>query len=259
MSRPRVALVTGGSSGIGAAIVTRLSEEGYAVELCARRREPMDELAESLRAAGGDVVATGCDVTDEQAVGDYVREIADRRGRIDVVVNNAGRSGGGHLAELPTGLWDDIVAANLRSVFLVTRAVLATARITSSDQGRILNIASTAGKQGVALATPYCASKHAVIGFTKSLALELKDTGVTVNAVCPGYVDTPLADTVIANYARAWETSEDAVRKRFEAKIPKGRYSKPAEVAAMVSYLLSPQAAIVTGQAMNVCGGLGNY
>ena len=127
------------------------------------------------------------------------------------------------------------------------------------DWGRVVNIASTAGKQGVVLGAPYSASKHGVVGLTKALGNELAKTGVTVNAVCPGYVETPMAQRVRNGYAQAWGVSEEEVLERFQAKIPLGRYSTPEEVAGMVDYLTSDAAASVTSQAINVCGGLGNF
>lgn len=255
----RVALVTGASSGIGAACAARLASDGFALELCARGSERLESVATSLRASGADVMVTSCDVTDESQVAGMVANISERRGRIDVLVNAAGRSGGGSLASMSSATWDEIMTANLTSVFVTTRAVLAGGNIESSAHGRIINIASTAGKQGIALATPYCASKHAVVGFSKSLGLELARSNVTVNAVCPGYVDTPMADEVVANYATAWGVTDTQVREKFEAKIPKGRYGRPDEVAELVAYLAAPQSDIVTAQAINVCGGLGNF
>ncbi len=127
------------------------------------------------------------------------------------------------------------------------------------SRGRIINIASTAGKQGVVLGAPYSASKHGVVGFTKSLGNELAPTGITVNAVCPGYVETPMAERVRQGYAAAWDTTEDEVLTKFQAKIPLGRYSSPEEVAGLVGYLASDTAASITAQALNVCGGLGNF
>jgi ketoreductase len=127
------------------------------------------------------------------------------------------------------------------------------------DWGRIINIASTGGKQGVMFGAPYSASKHGVIGFTKALGLELAKTGVTVNAVCPGYVETPLAERVRQSHAEHFEVTEDEILKRFQAKIPLGRYSTPEEVAGLVGYLVTDTAGSITAQALNVCGGLGNY
>lgn len=149
--------------------------------------------------------------------------------------------------------------ANLNSVFLMTKRVLTLGGMLELESGRVINIASTGGKQGVVLGAPYSASKHGVVGFTKALGLELAKTGITVNAVCPGYVETPMAQRVREHYAQIWhETDEDVLRK-FNAKIPLGRYSTPDEVAAMVEYLVGEDAAPVTAQALNVCGGLGNY
>ncbi|MFE0427448.1 SDR family oxidoreductase, partial [Streptomyces sp. NPDC058953] len=154
---------------------------------------------------------------------------------------------------------DDVLATNLTSVFRMSREVLTTGGMGDGRPGRIVNIASTGGKQGVLLGAPYSASKHAVVGFSKSLGLELAKTGITVNAVCPGYVETPMARSVREGYAGHWEVSVDEVLKRFEAKIPLGRYTTADEVAALVGYLVTPAAASITAQALNVCGGLGNY
>ena len=122
-----------------------------------------------------------------------------------------------------------------------------------------MNIASTAGKQGVVLGAPYSASKHGVVGFTKALGNELATTGITVNAVCPGYVETPMAQRVREHYAELWGTTESEAFNRITARVPINRYVQPKEVAAMVAYLITEDAAAVTAQALNVCGGLGNY
>jgi ketoreductase len=144
-------------------------------------------------------------------------------------------------------------------VFFVTREVLKSG--TMKRGGSIINIASTGGKQGVVHGAPYSASKHGVIGFTKALGLELArdQADITVNAVCPGFVETEMAQQVRNNYAKLWDVTPDEVKRRIEARVPIGRYIEPDEVAAMVSYLASDHARGVTAQAMNVCGGLGNY
>jgi ketoreductase len=188
-----------------------------------------------------------------------VRAAVDAFGPISVLVNNAGRSGGGPTAAISDELWYDVIDTNLNSVFLLTREVLNNGGLAGARGGRIINIASTAGKQGVLLGAPYSASKHGVVGFTKALGKELAPSGVTVNAVCPGYVETPMAERVRQGYASAWGTTEDHVQEQFEAKIPLGRYSTPEEVAGLVGYLTTEHAASITAQALNVCGGLGNF
>ncbi|TNY36151.1 SDR family NAD(P)-dependent oxidoreductase [Thermomonospora catenispora] len=255
----RIALVTGGTSGIGRAIVEDLAGRGLGVFICARNAEAVRETVDKLRADGHDVDGTAADVRKPGDVRRLVGAALKRYGRIDVLVNNAGRNGGGVTAEIPDELWYDVIDTNLNSVFLVTREVLREARPVERGWGRIINIASTGGKQGVVLGAPYSASKHGVVGFTKALGLELAKTGVTVNAVCPGYVETPMAQRVRQGYAAHYETTEEEILRRFEAKIPLGRYSTPEEVAGLVAYLISDAAAPVTAQAINVCGGLGNY
>ena len=256
---PKVALVTGATSGIGLAVAELLARKGNQVYLCARGKDRVAEQVESLRAAGLDVRGSACDVTSRDEVVELVARAREALGPIGVLVNNVGRNGGGVTAEIPDELWYDVIETNLSSVFRVTREVLAHGGMTDLPSGRIVNIASTAGKQGVMLAAPYCASKHGVIGFTKALGFELAKTGITVNAVCPGYVETPMAERVRQGYAAHWQTTEEDVLHRFEAKIPLGRYGTAQEVAGMVGYLVSDQAASVTAQAINVCGGLGNY
>ncbi|CAL9333815.1 3-oxoacyl-ACP reductase FabG [Streptomyces sp. enrichment culture] len=256
---PPVALVTGATSGIGLAVARELGRTGHRVFLCARTGTHVKQTVEDLRAEGLQADGRAADVCDRDAVAELVRAATDTYGPVTVLVNNAGRSGGGVTADLTDELWHDVIDTNLNSVFLVTREVLKNGGLAGATHGRIINIASTAGKQGVLLGAPYSASKHGVVGFTKALGRELAPTGVTVNAVCPGYVETPMATRVRQGYATAWDTTEEAVQQQFEAKIPLGRYSTPQEVAALVAYLASRPAASITAQALNVCGGLGNF
>jgi ketoreductase len=257
----RVALVTGGTSGIGLAVTELLAGDGFAVYLCARRADEVTSVVAALRERGLEVDGAAADVTDRQAVKELVKAAVDRYGPIHTLVNNAGRGGGGITAELADKVWDDVIETNLSSVFRVTREVLSAGGMRTLGAGRIISIASTGGKQGVVLAAPYSASKHGVIGFTKALGLELAQarSGITVNAVCPGYVETPMAVRVRQGYAAHWGVTETDVLQRFQAKIPLGRYSTPEEVAGLVGYLASDTAASITAQALNVCGGLGNY
>ncbi|WP_020141378.1 3-oxoacyl-ACP reductase FabG [Streptomyces sp. 351MFTsu5.1] len=255
----RVALVTGATSGIGLAAARLLAEQGHRVFIGARDADNVTATVKELRNEGLEVDGATVDVRSADDVRAFVRAAVETFGTVDVLVNNAGRSGGGVTADLTDELWDDVLETNLTSVFRLTREVLNAGGMRHKERGRIINIASTAGKQGVVLGAPYSASKHGVVGFTKALGNELAPTGITVNAVCPGYVETPMAQRVRQGYAAAYDTSEEAILEKFQAKIPLGRYSTPEEVAGLVGYLASDTAASITAQALNVCGGLGNF
>lgn len=253
------ALITGGTSGIGLATAELLAGQGFQVFVCSRHAEDVEKVSADLAARGLAVDGMRADVTDPADVAELVQAAVRVHGPIGLLVNNAGRSGGGVTAEVSDDLWDAVIETNLTSVFRVTREVLTRGGMLEAGCGRIVNIASTGGKQGVVFGAPYSAAKHGVVGFTKALGLELAGRGITVNAVCPGYVETPMAQRVRAGYAAHWGVSPDEVQERFEAKIPLGRYTTPQEVAALVAYLAGPAAAAITAQAVNVCGGLGNY
>jgi ketoreductase len=255
----RTAIVTGATSGIGLAVTEMLARQGNRVYICARNADNVALTVKQLRAADFDVDGIACDVRSPEAIRTFVTSAVERFGTIDVLVNNAGRSGGGVTAEIDDELWFDVIDTNLNSVFLMTRDVLSVGGMRGKGWGRIINIASTAGKQGVVLGAPYSASKHGVVGFTKALGNELAKTGITVNAVCPGYVETPMARRVRQGYAAVWKSTEEDILKQFSAKIPLGRYATPEEVAGMVGYLVTDAAGSVLAQAINVCGGLGNF
>ncbi|NLU74338.1 3-oxoacyl-ACP reductase FabG [Streptomyces sp. HNM0575] len=255
----KVAVVTGATSGIGLETARLLARQDHRVFLCARTEDSVTRTVKELAGEGLDVDGAPCDVRSGEDVHRFVRQAVDRFGTVDVLVNNAGRSGGGVTADIADELWFDVIDTNLNSVFRMSREVLNTGGMRHKDRGRIINIASTAGKQGVVLGAPYSASKHGVVGFTKALGNELAPTGITVNAVCPGYVETPMAQRVRQGYADVYGTTEEAVLQKFEGKIPLGRYSTPEEVAGLVGYLASDTAASITAQALNVCGGLGNF
>ncbi|GAB1644488.1 SDR family NAD(P)-dependent oxidoreductase [Krasilnikovia sp. MM14-A1259] len=255
----RVAIVTGATSGMGLEIARSLAENGARVYLCSRNESAVAETVKQLQSLGHDVDGRTCDVRSADDVTQFVRAAADRYGPIDILVNNAGRPGGGATAEIDDELWLDVINTNLNSVFLMTKRVLTVGGMLAKGWGRVVNIASTGGKQGVVHAAPYSASKHGVVGFSKALGLELAKTGITVNAVCPGFVETPMAERVREHYAAIWGVDEAETHARITARVPIGRYVEVQEVAAMVNYLVSDGAAAVTAQAMNVCGGLGNY
>ncbi|QLE72938.1 SDR family NAD(P)-dependent oxidoreductase [Streptomyces rectiverticillatus] len=255
----KVALVTGATSGIGLAIATHLARNGARVYLCARDAEKLAETVKSLQDQGFEADGTTCDVTDREDVKRFVAAAVERFGTVDILVNNAGRNGGGAIAEMSDELWYDVINTNLNSVFLVTREVLSAGGLLTKGWGRIINIASTAGKQGAVTAAPYSASKHGVVGFTKALGLDLAKTGITVNAVCPGFVETPMAERVRGHYAEMYGITLEEAAEKVTTRVPIGRYVDVEEVAAMVDYLVGDGASSVTAQALNVCGGLGNY
>jgi ketoreductase len=255
----QVALVTGATSGMGLEIAGSLARAGASVYICSRHHDAVASTVKSFQNEGLDVDGQTCDVTVPAEVRAFVQAARNRFGPVDVLVNNAGRSGGGVTAQIEDELWYDVIDTNLNSVFLMTKEVLNAGGMLERGRGRIVNIASTGGKQGVVFGAPYSAAKHGVVGFTKALGLELAKSGITVNAVCPGFVETPLAEQVRGHYAGIWGVSEEEVHARITARVPIGRYVMPAEVAAMVQYLITDAASAVTAQALNVCGGLGNY
>jgi len=244
---------------MGLEIARSLAQDGNQVFICARHEETVATTVKELTDQGFTVDGTTCDVTSVPDIDRLVRTCMDRYGPMEILVNNAGRPGGGATAELTDDVWFDVMGTNLNSVFLVTKRALTVGGLGAGGWGRIINISSTGGKQGVVHAAAYSASKHGVVGFTKALGLELAQSGVTVNAVCPGFVETPMAERVRGVYAGIWGVDVQEAHKRITARVPIGRYVEAAEVAAMVRYLVGPGSDAVTAQALNVCGGLGNY
>lgn len=244
----RHVLVTGAGSGIGAAIARRLAAAGARVTLAGRREGPLREVADGL--AHAQVVA-GFDVTDPDAIARGLETARAAFGPVSILVNNAGAAETAPFHKTPLDLWQRVIAVDLTSVFLVTQAVLPD--LTSG--GRIITIASTAGLVGYRYVSAYCAAKHGVIGLTRSLALELARSGVTVNAVCPGYTDTPLVrEALAAIVAKTGRTEAEALAEMTSGN-PQRRLILPDEVADTVAWLASPGAASINGQAIPVAGG----
>lgn len=245
------ALVTGAGSGIGAATAIALANAGVRVSIAGRRVDALKATATSLGKQAGAVVSI--DVTDEAAVTKGVAEIEAAAGPIDILVNNAGKAGSAPFDKTNAALWADMLASNLSSVFLVTHTVLPG--MAQRGRGRVINVASTAGLTGYAYVSAYVAAKHGVIGLTRSLALEYARRGVTVNAVCPGYTDTPLVADAAANIVAKTGRSEQEARAALAKVNPMQRLVTPEEVADSILWLASEGASSINGQAVAVAGG----
>jgi NAD(P)-dependent dehydrogenase (short-subunit alcohol dehydrogenase family) len=245
-------LVTGGGRGIGRAIALAFAAPGATVAIAARTPAQLDETARAIEQRGATALALPLDVTDEQAVARAFEAIDRACGStLDVLVNNAGVGGGLPIHQTDTGSWRRILETNVWGTFLVSRHAVPLMR----EGGRIINMSSVLGRFGVPGYTAYCASKHAVIGFTRALALELVTRGVTVNAVCPGWVETDMsAQGMRAGAAMMGVTVEEFKRQAIGA-VPINRMIQPEEVANLVKFLASPGAAAITGQTYNICGG----
>ncbi len=253
MSR-RHAFVTGAGSGIGKAIALALAGSGHAVSLAGRRAAPLAAVRDKIHASGGKAfVHDGFDVTDAEAVERGVAAAIEAAGEIAVLVNCAGEAPSAPFEKTDLALWQRVLSINLTGVYLVTQAALASVR--RAGNGRIVNVASTAGLTGYPYVSAYCASKHGVIGLTRALALELARTDVTVNAVCPGFTDTPLIDGALETISRKTGRSREEARASLARSNPQGRLVTPGEVADAVSWLVSQGAGAITGQAIAVAGG----
>ena len=251
----KVALVTGASRGIGRAIAEAYLEEGAKVALCARSLAELERLAETWNRKDRRAIALKCDVTSREEVALALDEVEKSWGKLHILVNNAGILGRTPLS--PPGedteeLWDRILATNLNGSYLVTRHALP---LMSSGDGRIVNMSSVLGRFGVPGYAAYCTAKHGIIGFTRALALELAPRGITVNALCPGWVETNMADQGIRETAAVLGISPEAFREQAIAGVPLKRFIDPPEVAKLVLYLTSDDASAITGQAYNICGG----
>lgn len=250
----RVAVVTGAGQGIGRAIALAFAAEGATLVLAARTVAALEALAAEIGAAGGSAFVAPCDVSDQAQVDALAEAARAQAGPVDILVNNAGIADSHRLLGHPDALWQKIIDVNLTGVFRVTRAI--APQMVERRWGRVINIASVAGRIGPAYMAAYAASKHGVLGLTRALASELNRYAVTVNAICPGYVDTPMADGAAANIARQTGRSLEEAMATLSATSPQNRLIAPAEVAAVAVMLAGEAARGITGQAINIDGGM---
>jgi sorbitol-6-phosphate 2-dehydrogenase len=249
----KVAVITGGGSGIGAAIGRAFAQEGAAVALTDVHFQAAQEIAAEIAHVGGRVGAWVFDVSDRPAVEQAADAIEQQLGPIDIWVNNAGVSSIVPFLDCSEELWDETLRINLKGAFTGCQAAIR--RMLPRRRGAVVNMSSQSGKVGNSHHAAYCASKFGLIGLTQSLAVEFARDGIRVNALCPGVVMTPLWDEMLGDYARNRNLKPEEVRPYMEQRIPMGRLCTPEDVARTAVFLASDDSDYLTGQAINVSGG----
>jgi NAD(P)-dependent dehydrogenase (short-subunit alcohol dehydrogenase family) len=251
----RIALITGGGRGIGRAIAQAFAREGGQVALAARSAEQVEKVAEEItKETSVTALAVVCDVSDVDSVRLMFGAVRKAFGREpDILVNNAGIAESAPLTKTNDELWQRHLAINLSGTFYCTRAALPA--MMQHSWGRVINIASIAGKIGAPYITAYSASKHGVLGLTRSVALEVAAKGITVNAICPGYVDTEMTSRGIENITAKTGQSADAALEAIKKMSPQNRLITSGEIAALALLLASEEGRGINGQAINIDGG----
>jgi NAD(P)-dependent dehydrogenase (short-subunit alcohol dehydrogenase family) len=249
----RRAVVTGAGRGLGRSIALALAEAGANVAVTARTQAEIEQLVTEIQAMGRRSLAVSCDVTNPEQVKHMATSLIEGLGGVDILVNNAGNAGSHKFLNHPDELWNRMLSVNLTSVYFVTKAFVPC--LIEQRYGRIINIASIASRVGGSYIAAYTASKHGVLGLTRALAVELLPYNITVNAICPGYVNTPMTDASISNIVARTGMPESQAREALEKTNPQKRLIEPEEVAAAVVFLALDINKGITGQAINIDGG----
>jgi len=247
------AVVTGAGRGIGRSIALAFANAGADVAVTALTSAELDQLVSEIQFVGRRGLAVSCDVTDPQQVQHMAASVVESLGGIDILVNNAGNAGSHKFLNHSDELWHRMLAVNLTSVYYVTKAF--APKLVEQRYGRIINIASIASRVGGSYIVAYTAAKHGVLGLTRALAVELLPYNITVNAICPGYVDTPMTDGSVSNIASRTGMSEAQARETLEKTSPQRRLIEPEEVASIALFLAQDISKGITGQAINIDGG----
>jgi 3-hydroxybutyrate dehydrogenase len=253
----RGAVITGGGRGIGRAVARALAERGASVVVSARTTKEIESVAAELAAEGHTAHAVPCDVSDESSVGAMAAAAIEWLGSVDILVNNAGIAPSNPVKRVTLEEWNRVLGINVTGTFLCTRAFLPG--MLERSWGRIINVASVAGLRGSKYISTYCASKHAQIGFTRAVADEVADKGITVNAICPGYVDTPMTEYSVVQITQKAGVSPQEALEHILATSPQKRLIRPEEIAAVAVMLCSRDGEGISGQAIAIDQGQGNH
>lgn len=249
----QVAVITGAGRGIGRQMAITFAQNGATVVLAARSADQIAVVASEINDAGGKAVSVVTDVTESDAVANLIKVAMEQTGRIDILINNAGSSYVANVVMSKDDKWREVIDVNLFGVYYCTKAALR--HMVLAKAGRIVNISSVAGLVGAAYNSAYAASKAAVIGFTKSIALEVARAGITSNAICPWHLDTDLAKYTMGARGKMFGKSAEQYLAQLASDSPQERLITHEEVAGLALFLVSPQAMGITGQAINVSGG----
>jgi NAD(P)-dependent dehydrogenase (short-subunit alcohol dehydrogenase family) len=249
----KVVLVTGGSGGLGRALAQAFSGAGSRVVIVARSRDKLSAAAQELSVPERPVLALPCDVSDKKEIEKLAGIVRAKLGRVQILINNAGVARAMSFLDLPDSLWEEILETNLTGVYNCCKAFLPG--MLESKWGRIINIASTTAKAGYSHVSAYSASKHGVLGLTRSLALEFARRNITVNAICPGYLNTELTLDNARRMAEKTGKSTEDILALFAASAPQNRLIEPEEVASLALFLAGEKSAGITGQGISIDGG----